>query len=137
MPHGIGAASDKLLTQEGAKVAIFDIADAFSVIKEIEKLGNEAIYIACDISSPNSVHQAFNQVIKQFGKLDGLFNNAAIPGTIKDTATVSEKEFMQVMDVNIKGTFLCTKEAIPHLRKNKGGAIVNTASIAAVCGGLR
>ncbi len=132
--NGIGAAAAKLFAKEGAKVAILDVADASNIIKEIQANHAEAIYLACDIADQKAIQAAFAKVVKHYGKLDGLFNNAAILGNLSMTHEVSEEDFMKVLNVNLKGTFLCIKEAIPYFRRNGQGAIVNTSSVAGICG---
>ncbi len=132
--NGIGAATAKLLASQGAKVAIFDVKEAANVVKEIQTNDSEALYISCDISDETAVKAAFAKVVEHYGKLDGLFNNAAIPGTTKMLDAVTETEFMEVININLKGAFFCMREAIPYFRQNGKGAIVNTSSVSGLCG---
>jgi len=126
---GIGRATAILFAQEGAAVAIADISQEMgeSVRQEIEKLGGQAIFIPCDVSKAEDCQQAVERTVADFGGLDILFNNA---GIVRRTnlLTISEAEWDQVMDVNVKSVFLMSKYAIPHMEKRGGGNIINVSS---------
>ncbi len=131
--RGIGYATALLFLKEGAKVAITGRSEKHGK-EAIDKLKNErfkdVIFIQGDVSKSTDAKRMIQTTVKQFGQLDILFNNAGI--WIEGTAeTASEADWDRVIDVNLKGTFLCSKYALPYLKKTKG-AIVNTAS----CDGL-
>jgi NAD(P)-dependent dehydrogenase (short-subunit alcohol dehydrogenase family) len=75
------------------------------------------------------VQKTVHQVVRHFGRLDVLVNNAGVAGVNKPTHQISEKEWDWVQAINVKGVFFCTKHAIPHLKKARGGSIVNLSSI--------
>lgn len=128
---GIGRAACLMLAKEGAKVAITDVLDneGQKVAIEIEKQGGTAKYWHLDVANEKNVEKVFSEIAKQFGKLDVLVNNAAIAGPSKPTHELSEEEWDKVMDINVKGVFFCTKHAIPYLKRNGSGSIINLSSI--------
>jgi NAD(P)-dependent dehydrogenase (short-subunit alcohol dehydrogenase family) len=128
---GIGLASCKLLAKEGAKVAVTDILDqeGQKVVDEIKGFGGVAKFWHMDVSKEKEVQNVFSDVAKIFGKIDILVNNAGISGVSKPTHEITEEEWDQVMAVNLKGVFFCTKHVIPHMRKAGRGSIINLSSI--------
>lgn len=133
---GIGRAVCILLAREGAKVAVTDIADeeGGELIEEIQKFGGIAKYWHIDTSSEADVINAFSNIVSEFGSIDILFNNAGIAGVNKPTHEISEEEWDNVMSVNVKGVFFCTKHAIPLMKKSGGGSIINMSSIYGLVG---
>jgi NAD(P)-dependent dehydrogenase (short-subunit alcohol dehydrogenase family) len=133
---GIGRETCILLAKEGAKVAVADILDdkGRELIKEITQSGGEAKFWHLDVSDEKEVEKVFNEVVKEFGKLDATVNNAGIAGVDKPTHELTEVEWDAVMNVNVKGVFFCTKHAIPHLKKAGGGSIINLSSIYGLVG---
>jgi NAD(P)-dependent dehydrogenase (short-subunit alcohol dehydrogenase family) len=133
---GIGRETCLLLAKEGAKVAVADILDdkGRELIKEITQSGGEAKFWHLDVSDEKEVEKVFNEVVKEFGKLDATVNNAGIAGADKPTHELTEEEWDAVMNVNVKGVFFCTKHAIPHLKKAGGGSIINLSSIYGLVG---
>lgn len=133
---GIGRAACILLAREGAKVAVTDIddADGQHVAEEIQALGGTARYWHLDTSNEAEVESAFSNIAEAFGSIDVLVNNAGIAGINKPTHEVTEAEWQEVMDVNVKGVFLCTKHAIPFMQKAGGGSIINMSSIYGLIG---
>ncbi len=129
--RGIGRASCILLAQEGAKVAITDLIDEEG--KALEKLmrdeGGIAQYWHLDVSKEKEVAQCFAEIAKTFGDINIVVNNAGIIGVNKPTHEISEEEWDQVMNINVKGVFFGTKHAIPYLQKAGGGSIINLSSI--------
>ena len=124
------------MAKEGAKVAVADILDdkGRELIKEIIQSGGEAKFWHLDVSDEKEVEKVFNEVVKEFGKLDATVNNAGIAGADKPTHELTEEEWDAVMNVNVKGVFFCTKHAIPHLKKAGGGSIINLSSIYGLVG---
>ncbi len=131
--RGIGYATALLFLKEGAKVAITGRSErqGKEAIDKLNKEGfKDVIFIQGDVSKSTDTKKMVEVAMKQFGQLDILVNNAGI--YIEGTAeTTSEADWDSVIDVNLKGTFLCSKFALPYLKKTKG-AIVNIAS----CDGL-
>ena len=134
---GIGAASAKLFAREGAKVAIADInADGGRKVAEaIAAEGGTALFLDTDLTKPESVEPAIQQAAAAFGGLDVLYNNAG--GATVNDGKVTEiplDEFWRTISVDLYGTFLCCRFAIPHLEAAGGGAIINSTSIRAMKG---
>ncbi len=129
--NGIGEATAKLLAKEGASVGIVDIDDENGkrVVKEIKAAKGEAMFEHANIAIENEVKKAFAEFYKKYGKLHILVNNAGVGcmGGPAHKATV--ENFDNVMDINLKGTFLCTKYAVPYILKTGPGSVVNVASI--------
>jgi 2-keto-3-deoxy-L-fuconate dehydrogenase len=128
---GIGRAIATLFAERGAIVHVVDLNEAASagVVEEIRALGGQAIGHACDVSRQADV----KALMERIGPIDVLVNNAGIAhiGKADDT---SEEDFDRVMSVNVKGVYNCLHAAIPQLRANGGGVIVNMASVAAWVG---
>nr|WP_307736070.1 glucose 1-dehydrogenase [Massilia pinisoli] len=128
---GIGKAIATLFAERGAVVHVVDLNEAASagVVEEIHAQGGQAIGHACDVSRQADVKALMERV----GPIDILVNNAGIAhiGKADDT---SEEDFDRVMSVNVKGVYNCLHAAIPQLRANGGGVIVNMASVAAWVG---
>jgi NAD(P)-dependent dehydrogenase (short-subunit alcohol dehydrogenase family) len=133
---GIGRATALLFAQEGAAVAIADINQEMgeSVLKEIENLRGQVIFISCDVSQAADCQLAVEQTVATFGGLDILFNNAGIVRRT-NVLTITEAEWDQVMDVNVKSIFLMSKYAIPHMEMRGEGTIINTSSGWGIQGG--
>ena len=128
--NGIGRATCLLLAQESTKVAITDILDnqGQKRAEEIQSKGSMAQFWHLDVSQEAEVKQVFTEIHDQFGKIDVLVNNAGITGVDKPTHEIAEEEWDKVIDVNVKGVFLCTKHAIAYMQSS-GGSIINLSSI--------
>jgi len=126
---GIGKAIALICAKEGAKVAMVgrDEAKGKAALEEVRKSG-EAIYIKADLSDSSQVKKTIERAVQEYGRIDILVNNAAAcpPGTI---LTTSEEAWDYVIDLNLKGVFLCSKYAIPYMQKIGGGSIINVGSI--------
>jgi NAD(P)-dependent dehydrogenase (short-subunit alcohol dehydrogenase family) len=126
---GIGRASAKEFAKEGALVVVADInlAGAQETVKQIEAAGGVALAVHTDVAEPESIQALVKQTLRSFGRINVLFNNAAIQvnKTVEDTAV---EEWTREISVNLGGVFLCSKFMMPHLRKTKG-CIVNMASV--------
>lgn len=135
--RGIGKACAELLAREGASVALTDVIDdeGEAVAEGIRKDGGSAMYWHLDVSEEAQVKQVVDEVAEELGGLDVLVNNAGISGADKPTHELTEEEWDEVQDVNVKGVFFCTKHAIPHLKKESGGSIINLSSIYGILGG--
>ena len=134
---GIGRATALLFAEEGACVAIAarDEARGQETVEGIEEIGGQALFIACDVSRAGDCQEAVRRTVDVFGKLDILFNNAAVIHPHKTVLDTTEEEWKHTMDVNVKGLYLMSKQANPDIIAAGGGAIVNTASIYGLVGG--
>jgi NAD(P)-dependent dehydrogenase (short-subunit alcohol dehydrogenase family) len=132
---GLGLAIAALFADEGSKVTICCRSKEAGEKAEkiIRKRGGEAFFVKGDVSSPSDAQKIVRETIKKYGKLNTLMNNAGIAPyyPIEDT---SEELWDRTIDTNLKGVFLMSKYAIPELKKQGGGAIINTASIAGLVG---
>jgi NAD(P)-dependent dehydrogenase (short-subunit alcohol dehydrogenase family) len=131
---GLGKAFALAFAAAGAKVAICDrnIAGAKETAAEIPN----SIAIEVDVANENSTVQMVQTVFEHFGRIDILINNAAIYATInrKPFYEVTEKEWNQVMDVNLKGVWLCSKAVFPFMKNQNGGKIINISSATVMSG---
>jgi NAD(P)-dependent dehydrogenase (short-subunit alcohol dehydrogenase family) len=132
---GIGRASAIVFAQEGAKVGVVDLNREAGerTASEIRAAAGEAIYCYADVSKPADVAAMINTVIEHYGRLDVLFNNAAIQilGKLADT---SEEDWDRIQNVNLKGVFLGCKYAIPVMMRNGRASIINMASVLGLVG---
>lgn len=134
---GIGRATAIAFAKEGATVVISDWSEkgGQETLKLIEKAGGKAIWIQADVSQPKDVKNLFKKILDQYDHLDCAFNNAGIEGETANLADSTEENWSRVIDINLKGVWLCMREEIAIMLKQKsGGAIVNCASIAGVVG---
>lgn len=126
---GIGRASAKEFAKEGAQVIVADInmAGAEETVKQIEAAGGVALAVKTDVARAESVEALVKQTLQSFGRINVLFNNAAIQvnKTVEDTTV---EEWNREIGINLGGVFLCSKLFMPHLRNTKG-CIVNMASV--------
>ncbi len=125
---GIGRATSILLSQMGATVVLLGRREAPLVETSAALEGRKALVIPADVSKASDVRRAVDQTVHEFGRLDILVNNAGVAAPNRSVADLTEEEWDGVIDVNLKGVFLCSKYAIPEMRKNKRGVITNVAS---------
>lgn len=132
---GIGRVAAELFAEQGAKVAVIDVADGAETVAAVEAAGSEAIYVSCDVTDAASVDAAVAETVEVFGGLHVLYNNAGV-GLGDDAGPVetSEATWDTTMDVNVKGVWLCCKSGIPAMVASGGGSIVNVASFVAHMG---
>jgi NAD(P)-dependent dehydrogenase (short-subunit alcohol dehydrogenase family) len=132
---GIGRAVAELFAREGARLVVADIdeAAARSAADEARALGAGAQALRVDVAEASDVARMVETAVQAFGRLDVLVNNAGygLPGTVLDT---NEEEWDRLMAVNVKGVFLACRRAIPVMRDQGGGVIVNMASTASSVG---
>ena len=126
---GIGEASVRLFVSEGATVVLADIQDERGKVLAGE-LG--ADYVHTDVSMKEDVKKGIDYTIEKYGKLDCIFNNAGIAGAVGALDDVTVDAFDRTLAVNLRGVFLGTKYAAREMRKQGGGSIINTASVAAI-----
>lgn len=128
--RGIGRAMALLFAQEGAKIVINYVQsekEAKDVVRKIKEMGSDAIAIKCDVSQEKEVKQMIAKTIETFGRIDILVNNAGIVFDVPFNERTVE-QWKKTLDVNLLGVFLCSKYAAPHLKKQKGSAIINISS---------
>lgn len=128
---GIGAGTAKRFASEGAKIVLADVQEeeGARVRAEIEALGEQALYVNCDVSQPESVKAAIDAAIERFGRLDIVFANAGINGVWTPIEELQPEEWDKTLDINLKGTYLTVHFAVPHLKAAGGGSIVITSSV--------
>jgi len=127
---GIGKAAAVLLAKEGAKIGALGRSDEElkAVVSDIQATGGEAMILKADISQPEEMQQAVEQLVNQWGRLDIVFANAGINGVWASLEDLTPQEWDKTIDVNLKGTFLTVKYAVPHLKK-QGGSVIVTSSV--------
>lgn len=134
--RGIGKAIALKYAKNGYNVVLNYISentDIDGLTKEFEAYGIEVLFVKADISKANEVEELVKQAIQRFGKIDVLVNNA---GITKDTLLMrmKEEDFDKVIEINLKGTFLVTKQVIPYMMKKRDGRIINLSSVVGVAG---
>jgi len=130
--QGIGRTIGEFLADQGSDMVIFDVLDGEEAAASLRAKGVRVAYYKVDVSDLAQVEQAVAAVVKEMGGIDNLVNNAGITRD-KLLLRMSEEEWDQVLKVNLKGVFTCTKAVIRHMLK-KGGSIVNISSIAGLMG---
>ena len=130
---GIGEATVLRFAEEGAKVVINDVNEdnANSVAEKLKAKGCEVLVYIADVRKKNDVENMIKQTLKQFGRLDILVNNAGI-NRDSFVKKMSEEQWDKVIDINLKGTFLCAQAALNPMIEQNSGRIINTASIGAL-----
>jgi 3-oxoacyl-[acyl-carrier protein] reductase len=130
--RGIGKETALLLAKRGINVVICSRtqSEIYSVIDEFKSIPKDnanILDIICDVSKSSEVYSLIKATIEKFGGIDILVNNAGIV-FVKELVDTSEWEWDQTIDINLKGTFLCTKAALPFMISNKSGVIINVSS---------
>jgi 3-oxoacyl-[acyl-carrier protein] reductase len=126
---GMGLSIAETYAREGAKVAVLDV-DEKAGRTAADKIGEDAIFVRCDVAKRADIDAAIDATLKAFGRLDILVNNAGVSHVNKGVLEISEAEYDRVFAVNVKGLFLFTQAVVPVMRKNGGGAIINIGSTA-------
>lgn len=133
--QGIGKSIAVEMAKKGVNVAVVDtnIERAHTTAQEIKTFGIKSLAIKVDVSKKHEVVSAFETFIKEFGKLDILVNNA---GITRDALAIrmKDEDWDAVLDINLKGTFLCSKEAVKLMTKQQYGKIINISSVVAFIG---
>ena len=133
---GIGRATAVAFATEGARVAILDLTeDALAETADaVRNAGTQVLVIACDVSKPEQVEAAIGQVVETFGRLDIAFNNAGVENKAAPVAEIELDEWDRILDINLRGTFVCMKHELAQMVRQGSGVIVNTSSGAGVRG---
>jgi NAD(P)-dependent dehydrogenase (short-subunit alcohol dehydrogenase family) len=126
---GIGEATAKLFAQNKYAVAVIDIVDRVEeVATEIKSEGGECLSMKGDVSNESHVRAFVDQVMRVYGRVDALINNAGIV-VVRPLEEIDWTDFKRVVDVNLGGTFLFCKHVLPIMKKQSGGAVVNMGSV--------
>jgi NAD(P)-dependent dehydrogenase (short-subunit alcohol dehydrogenase family) len=135
---GIGQATAWAFAREGAKVVVADLSieGGEETVHQIKAAHGDALFIQTNVTESFAVKSLLKKTIQVFGSLNFAFNNAGIEGDRAFSAACTEENWDRVMNVNLKGIWLCMKYEIPYMREQGGGTIVNMASIAGLSGGL-
>lgn len=133
---GIGRASALRLAGEGARVMVSDVNEAGGeeTVRLVKSEGGEAAFVRCDVSKASEVEAMVKATVQRFGGLDIALNNAGVGGAMLNADKLEEAVWDFVMNINLKGVWLCTKYELPEMLKRGGGSIINVASLAGLLG---
>jgi NAD(P)-dependent dehydrogenase (short-subunit alcohol dehydrogenase family) len=124
---GIGRTTAVLFSQRGIKVVL--VGRRLSPLNEtLSQLSEESLAVQADVRKLSDARRIVDEALQEFGRLDILVNNAGVEGPGKTVPELSEDDWDMVLDINLKGAFLCSKFAIPAMIRTKGGVITNVAS---------
>ena len=128
--NGIGRAIALAFAGEGAHTVVADVltTDGERTVQEIIDRGGSAIFVETDVSVVEQARNLIEVAVTTFGRLDVLINNAGVSSEFVRLHELEPEDFDRVFDVNVRGTFLCSKFAIPHFIANQGGRIINISS---------
>jgi NAD(P)-dependent dehydrogenase (short-subunit alcohol dehydrogenase family) len=126
--NGIGAATTHRLHQEGAKVALLDVDQTGGKVLADQFGAERALFVACDVTSEEQIVAAVDATIEQFGRVDILVNNAGVNAYF-DAERMTLEQWEQFFALDLRACWLCSKHVLPHLRRQRRGAIINVASI--------
>jgi NAD(P)-dependent dehydrogenase (short-subunit alcohol dehydrogenase family) len=128
---GIGREIALRLARDGSDVAVVDLEREAGqeVVEEIQSMGRKSLFLEVDVSRWDEVRGMVDEVLRNFNKMDILVNNAGIVGPVQPVWEYPVEDWDRVMDINMKGTFLCCKATLPPMLKRESGRIVNIASI--------
>ena len=132
---GMGEGIARLFAAEGAQVVIGDSSDGTgeAAVASIAREGGQAVFVRADVRNESECRALIDRTVEKFGRIDVLVNNAGIStrGTIESTTAATWDD---VFAVNVRGPFLCTQQAVKHMKEKRGGSIVNIGSINAYIG---
>ena len=134
---GIGRATALRFARDGTAVAVAArrVQEGEETVQMIRESNGEATFVKTDVSKAAETEAMVNKVIETYGQLNYAFNNAGISGSRAPTAECTQENWDRVININLKGVWLCMKYEIPQLLKQGGGAIVNMSSVAGLVGG--
>jgi 3-oxoacyl-[acyl-carrier protein] reductase len=129
---GMGLAAGILFGKEGAKVVVADIdlQNGQKAVETIQNNGGEAVFVKVDLTKENEVEKMISVTVEEFGQLNILYNNAGFPQKSKPLEFITNEEWEQIFNVNVRSIFWGTKYALPELKKAGNGVILNTGSVA-------
>ena len=138
---GIGRATALAFAESGARVVVADVAEeqGRQTVDQIESAGGDAIFVKADASRVEDVERLVTKAVETYGRLDCAHNNAGIEGTTPPGTlfhTYPEDVWDEVININLKGVWLCMRAEIAQMLRQGGGSIVNTASVAGLVGGF-
>ena len=133
---GIGRSTALAFAAEGTRVIVVDISvdGGKETVQLIKDNGCQACFIKTDVTRADEVEEMVDRAVEIYGRLDFAFNNAGIDGDVSSVTRYTEENWDQVININLKGVWLCMKYEIPQMLKQGGGAIVNTSSTAGLIG---
>ncbi len=134
---GMGRLAAQMFAGEGAQIVAADVSEAAlrETVGSVEKEGGAIIGVPTDVTDASNVRKLVKEGVKAFGKLNVLYNNAGIfPDDDTSVVETEESVYQRVIDVNLKGVYLCCKYGIPELIKAGGGSVINIASFTALMG---
>ncbi|MBV9169904.1 MAG: glucose 1-dehydrogenase [Chloroflexi bacterium] len=126
---GIGRAAAVEFAREGARIVAADLRGADDTI---EQLGTEAEAVTVDVTRYDQVEKMLRTAVDRFGRVDLLYNNAGIPQSFTPFEESTDELFDRIFDVNVKGVFYGCRAVVPHMKRQGGGVILNTASTAGI-----
>ncbi len=130
---GIGAATAVMFAEQGAQVIIAGRSHADETLTKIKDIGGKGEFIKCDVSVAGDVQNVVDTIVGKYGRLDVAFNNSGLLPVTTDLINQTEEDYQKIMDVDVKGVFLCMKYQIPvMLKQETGGAIINCGSVVSV-----
>ena len=134
--RGLGRAYCEAMAQEGAAIVAADINSCDDTVAAITTAGGRAIAVSLDVADSRSCEAMATQTMDVYGRIDVLLNNAALYAGLQGARfeQLQEAQWDQVMQVNIKGTWLASRAVVAHMRASGGGSIINISSLAAVYG---
>ena len=134
--NGIGRAAALAFARAGASVVVADVSEQSNqkTARMIEELGLRSLAVNCDVTRAANIKAALDKTVDAFGRLDIAFNNAGIEYKIQPTADITEEEWDQIFNIDLRGVFLCMRYQIPLMLKQGGGTIVNNSSGAGIKG---
>ena len=127
---GIGKATAKHFARQGQRVGVLDLQEEHvrKTVDEIIRDGGKAMSLVANVAEPKSLQSAIDSFAREYGRIDTVFANAGINGVWAPIEEISPEEWNRTISINLTGTFLTVKYAVPHMRAN-GGAIVITSSV--------
>lgn len=132
---GIGLGAAEAFAREGAKVVISARreAEGIAAVKKIHSAGGAASFVRADVSNEKDVIAMIDHAVRTYGALDVVFNNAGVEGKLGPIETLGAADFDHVFGINVRGSWLVMKHALPHLQRSRG-TIINNSSVAADLG---
>src|SRR5690349_15472082 len=134
--NGIGRAAALAFARAGASVVVSDVAETGNAetARMIEAFGGRALAVRCDVARDDDVMAALDKAADTFGRLDFAFNNAGVEQPVTAAADVAASEWDRIIQINLRGVFICMQHELRLMLAQGGGAIVNTSSGAGVKG---